>query len=120
MKSSLNHIYRSIWSEVLNAWVAVSELTSSKGKRSGSSVLNAVLTDSAINAGKPASRKLGIKLVALALAYCFTLNAAQANPVGAQVVNGTAVISQIGNTLTVTNSPNAIINWQGLSNQARG
>jgi hypothetical protein len=30
---SLNHIYRSIWFEALNAWVAVSELASAKGKR---------------------------------------------------------------------------------------
>lgn len=29
----MNHIYRSIWFEALNAWVAVSELTRAKGKR---------------------------------------------------------------------------------------
>lgn len=31
---SANHVYRVIWSEVLNAWVAVSEITRSHGQRS--------------------------------------------------------------------------------------
>ena len=35
-----------------------------------------------------------------------------ANPQGAHVVNGQANIVQSGNTLTVTNTPGAIINWQ--------
>jgi len=30
---SLNRIYRTIWSEALNAWIAVSELVKSHGKR---------------------------------------------------------------------------------------
>ena len=60
-------------------------------------------------------RKLCLKPIVFAVAYCFALNAAQANPIGAQVVNGTASINQNSNTLTVTNSPNAIINWQGFS-----
>ena len=103
MKSSLNHTYRSIWSEALNAWVAVSELTSAKGKRSGSSILNALLT---ANAGDHTNRnhKLHLKPLAIAVVYCFALNA-QANPIGAQIVNGVATISQSANTLTVTNSP---------------
>ena len=29
---SMNHIYRLVWSHVLNAWVAVAENTKSKGK----------------------------------------------------------------------------------------
>ncbi len=37
-KSSLNQTYRLIWSEVNNAWVAVSELTRARGKRSGAAV----------------------------------------------------------------------------------
>jgi len=40
---------------------------------------------------------------------------AQANPVGATVVNGQVSFSQPNaNTLSITNSPNAIINWQGF------
>src|SRR4051812_42953254 len=38
-----------------------------------------------------------------------------ANPLGPQVVNGQASFAQQGNTLAITNSPNAIINWQSFS-----
>lgn len=38
-----------------------------------------------------------------------------ANPVSPQVVHGTAGFATNGNTLTVTNSANAIINWQSFS-----
>jgi filamentous hemagglutinin family protein len=38
-----------------------------------------------------------------------------ANPSGAQVVSGTANIQQIGNLLQITNSQNAIINWNSFS-----
>ncbi|PKN71754.1 MAG: hypothetical protein CVU54_00115 [Deltaproteobacteria bacterium HGW-Deltaproteobacteria-12] len=47
--------------------------------------------------------------------YFFCANMAFANPYGAQVVNGSVSINTQGNTLTVTNSPNSIINWQGFS-----
>jgi filamentous hemagglutinin family protein len=39
----------------------------------------------------------------------------QANPVGGSVVNGSAGFATSGNTLTVTNTPGTIINWQGFS-----
>ncbi len=161
----MNHIFRSIWSNVLNTWVAVSELTSAKGKRSGSCVLNAAaLADNESETGnlvkhnrlclksntvyltvrgEPVTVRptellvghppelvegcmwfdklttngifgIGFKPIAIALACCFSLNA-QANPIGAQVVNGTASFNQSGNLLTVTNTPNAIINWQSFS-----
>ena len=58
--------------------------------------------------------KLSLDHLFLALACCYGLSA-QANPIGAQIVNGTANINQNGNLLTITNSPNAIINWQGFS-----
>lgn len=114
-KPSLNHIYRTIWSEALNAWVAVSELTSAKGKRLASGILKKALSASALCAGSFTSRNeiSRIRPITLALILCFGVEA-YANPIGAQVVNGTAAISQAGNTLTVTNSPNAIINWQGF------
>ncbi len=54
---------------------------------------------------------------ALMLGTCLALPlplAAQL-PVGANVVSGTAAIATLGNQMTVTNSPNAIINWQGFS-----
>jgi filamentous hemagglutinin family protein len=40
---------------------------------------------------------------------------AQAAPVGPVVVNGSATFSQNGNSLTITNSANAILNWQKFS-----
>ncbi len=43
---------------------------------------------------------------------------AMANPVGASVVSGQASFAQQGKVLTVTNSPNAIIQWSGFSIQA--
>src|SRR5262249_15360160 len=62
------------------------------------------------NAYRPFVRKLLLALAALAW-----LPAAQANPVGPQVVNGQVAISQQGTTLNISNSPGAIINWQGFS-----
>ncbi|MEZ5616584.1 MAG: filamentous hemagglutinin N-terminal domain-containing protein [Rhodocyclaceae bacterium] len=52
--------------------------------------------------------------LALTLALCFS-GAALANPANPTVVAGQAAFSTAGNALTVTNSPNTIINWQGFS-----
>lgn len=50
------------------------------------------------------------------MTLCFVAgHTAWANPKGAQVVNGAVSINTQGNVLTVTNSPNAIINWQSFS-----
>ena len=46
---------------------------------------------------------------------CFAPVSVRALPTAPQVVNGTAAISTSGNTMTITNSANAIINWQGFS-----
>jgi hypothetical protein len=40
----MNKLYQSIYSHVTQSWVAVSELTKSRGKRSGSRVLAAAIT----------------------------------------------------------------------------
>ena len=55
------------------------------------------------------------KLISIAVASCFVTGTALANPTGANVVRGTAAIHQAGNLLQITNSPNAIINWQTFS-----
>ena len=52
------------------------------------------------------------RLCCFAIAACFGMADALALPVGAQVVNGAASITQTGNVLTITNSNGAIINWQ--------
>jgi filamentous hemagglutinin family protein len=54
------------------------------------------------------------KLLALAVSSCFA-GVAQANPGGASVVSGSASFASSGNTLTITNTPGAIINWSAFS-----
>src|SRR5918993_960886 len=60
---------------------------------------------------------LRVKSISLAVASCFSLCAftAHSNPVGPTVVNGQVSFNPIGNTLNITNSPGAIINWRGFS-----
>ncbi|HKU70071.1 MAG TPA: hypothetical protein VJQ51_04465, partial [Burkholderiales bacterium] len=55
------------------------------------------------------------KLLTLAVASCFAGELAYANPTGPSVAQGQAAISSQGNVLTVTNTPGAVINWQGFS-----
>ncbi|MDM0074834.1 MBG domain-containing protein [Variovorax sp. J2P1-59] len=55
-----------------------------------------------------------LRLLAMMIALCLA-DAAQANPSGSTVVNGSASVDANGRTLTVTNSPGAIINWQQFS-----
>ncbi len=62
-------------------------------------------------AGKGPNRRQ----IALAVAACFVASSVLANPTGPAVVNGAASIVQNGNLLQITNSPNAIINWQSFS-----
>ncbi len=54
--------------------------------------------------------------VAVAVASCFVITSpVYANPIGADVVSGVVSMAQQGNALNITNSPGAIINWQGFS-----
>jgi len=57
------------------------------------------------------------KLIALsvAAAFAFSVEQAAANPTGPAVVSGSATFATQGNALNITNSANAIINWQGFS-----
>lgn len=54
------------------------------------------------------------KPMCAAVLLAFSVNAS-ANPNGGTVVNGSASFNTNGNTLTVTNTPGTIINWQGFS-----
>lgn len=54
-------------------------------------------------------------VVALTAIYGLGVQQAHANPLGPQVVNGQAAFQTQGNRLTVTNTPGAIIHWQGFS-----
>ena len=62
-------------------------------------------------------RQIRFKAISLAVASCFSVTAetALANPTGAVVASGTATFSQQGNSLAITNSPGAIINWRAFS-----
>ena len=58
------------------------------------------------------------KAAALAVAACFSasvLNPAHAGPTNPVVVNGAAQFTTVGNLLSITNTPNAIINWGSFS-----
>lgn len=61
---------------------------------------------------KPASR-IQRTLMALLVGACF--GSAGANPVLPQLIQGQAAFAQQGNVFSITNSPNAIINWQSFS-----
>ena len=64
---------------------------------------------------QPHLKAVCASLVLAFFAQVATTQHAQANPIGAAVVNGQANFAASGNTLTVTNTPNTIINWQGFS-----
>jgi filamentous hemagglutinin family protein len=54
-------------------------------------------------------------LVSVITLIFFSAGSVFALPSGQQVVNGQAAFNTQGGNLTITNSPNAIINWQGFS-----
>ncbi len=90
----MNRAYRLIWNRMRETWIIVAEKISARGVPLALTV--AGIASLALFAGK-----------ALAL------------PTAGQVVSGTASISSSGSTMTITNSPNAIINWQGFSIAAK-
>lgn len=112
---SLNAIYRTIWSEALGTWIAVSELVKSKGKRSGANMMR-VLNIGDPDAATDDIHRHRFKLATLAAMCLFSLGT-HANPMDGSVVNGSATFNSIGNTLTITNTPGAIIHWQDFSIQ---
>ena len=98
MKSaSLNHIYRLVWNELSNTYVAVAEHTSGRGKRTS-----------------------GVSGAAGALAAALVLGAsggamAQALPTGGNVVAGAATLTQVGNQLTVSQATQRVVtNWNSF------
>ncbi|BBU69766.1 autotransporter-associated beta strand repeat-containing protein [Fluviibacter phosphoraccumulans] len=97
MKSSLNRIFKVIWSKVQMAWVAVSEAATAHGKQQSITRITrtvttvAMLTGGAAIAAPPSPNQL---------------------PTGGQVAAGIAAIGTNGNTMTVTQtSDRAAINW---------
>ncbi len=100
MKSngSMNRIYRLVWSQAQQAWVAVAECTRGRGKQSGSTSARAVAA-------------------AVALLACGSVGAA---PVGGLVVSGSGTVSQSGSvgasvTTVLQTSANLALNWQSFN-----
>lgn len=56
-----------------------------------------------------------IRTLFLAVASCLATHGAIANPTAPVVTNGSATFASSGSTLTVTNTPSAIIHWQNFS-----
>ncbi|WP_195764011.1 beta strand repeat-containing protein [Pseudoduganella rivuli] len=61
----------------------------------------------------PVHHGLRRKVLAVLIAACYT--SADANPTAPQVIAGQASFQQSGNLFSITNTPNAIINWQSFS-----
>jgi filamentous hemagglutinin family protein len=86
----MNHIYRLVWNQQRNGWVAVSEITRGKKKSSVRSLVAAALSLSAV--------------------------VAHASPSGGQVIAGTGQVRNSGNTTTITqSSQNLSLNWQSFN-----
>lgn len=96
-RASLNHTYRLVWNDILNAFVAVAEFARAKGKSGGRAVrlLAAGLVLGSLNAAGWASGTL---------------------PTGGTVVAGSGTIAQSGSAMTITQaSGNMAIDWQSFS-----
>ncbi|WP_234085501.1 filamentous hemagglutinin N-terminal domain-containing protein [Azonexus sp. R2A61] len=96
-RASLNHTYRLVWNDILNAFVAVAEFARAKGKSGGRAVrlVAAGLVLGSLNAAGWASGTL---------------------PTGGTVVAGSGTIAQSGSAMTITQaSGNMAIDWQSFS-----
>ncbi|GFE88234.1 YDG domain-containing protein [Steroidobacter agaridevorans] len=89
-RPSLNHVYRLVWNERLNAWVAVAENVKARGKRASGALSLSVL-------------------MALGLAPATHAADNVALPTNGQIVAGQGSINSQGNTLTVNQSSHRLI-----------
>ncbi|MQM31610.1 MAG: filamentous hemagglutinin, partial [Candidatus Accumulibacter phosphatis] len=95
-RTSLNHVYRIVWSQVLDAWVAVAEITRARGKTA-----------------KTSHRRLTSVVAAL---LSLSASLAQGAPAGGQIASGSGSISQAGTTTTVQQgSPKLSVNWASFN-----
>ena len=86
---AMNRIFRLVWSQVSQAWVAVPEVSRGRGKSTRS------------------------KLISVAMLSLLGGLNAQAAPTGAQVTAGAGSVTQTGSTTTITqSSPNLSLNWK--------
>ncbi|MDO8466312.1 MAG: GLUG motif-containing protein [Gallionella sp.] len=126
----MNHIYRLVWSEIANIWVAVAEIAKGRGKRSGTVGASpkpdeatgwAMPTMPVLSLSKRLSFTQSYALFPLALALAIIGAPAHALDVGAlptggSVTAGSATISQAANILTVQqSSQRAALDWQSFN-----
>ncbi len=103
----MNHIYRTLWSDAAQAFIAVPEFAAAKGKASKSSKARGAWASlsgaAALAAGAFA---LNILSASVALAQTFL-------PMGESLVSGTAVVARpSGSSMTINQTTDrAIINW---------
>ncbi len=92
----MNRFYRLIWSKALQAWVCCAENAKESGKSSS-------------------TRKLIIGVVAFANS-ALLVTTALAAPAGGQIIAGSGVIAQNGNTTTISQaSQNLSVNWKSFN-----
>lgn len=91
--TAMNKAYRLVWSKAKEAWVVAAETVSGNGAAPPVTSVAAVAA--------------AVLLLSVALAHAL--------PTAPNVISGTAAITTSGSAMTVTNSANAIINWQGFS-----
>ena len=118
----MNHTYRLVWNDLINAFVAVSELTKGRGKRTS----NPSPASGRGTGGEESTRidhntPLKLTLLAVATAAATLAQAADplpttALPTGAQLAAGQASVAQTGTRMDITQSSDrAILNWQSFN-----
>ncbi|WP_076591420.1 GLUG motif-containing protein [Herminiimonas arsenitoxidans] len=96
----MNHIYRLVWSQLANAWIAVAENAKAHGKAIG-------------------ARKLSVSALVLSGGALFTPFAYAASAADATVTLGNGNVNTVGNTTTINqHTQNIAIDWVGLSTAA--
>lgn len=124
----MNHTYRLVWNELLNAFVAVSELTKGRGKRASLSsparvvgcgeLANRIATiqTDAVPASPHPTWLLLPLLIATTFAQAADPLPTTALPTGAQLAAGQAAVAQTGARMDINQSTDrAILNWQSFN-----
>jgi len=120
----MNHTYRLVWNDLINAFVAVSELTKGRSKKTATTRRHSRAggNPGVAGCGELANRINPLKLAVLAAA-CATSFAQAADPLpatalptGAQLAAGQASVAQTGARMDITQSSDrAILNWQSFN-----
>jgi filamentous hemagglutinin family protein len=109
-RSSLNHIFRTVWNQALGAMVAVAEIATGRGQGASSG-----------GAGRVAPGRLAALPLCIAVAWGVAAPDVLANPTGGVVIQGQATFNATqANKLLITtqNAPGtnqSAINWQSFS-----